>query len=230
MKILLIAGHGAGDTGAVGGGFHEADLTRETVTKISAELKKSADVTVFDFSKNMYQYLKGGGKFDFSGYDYVLEVHFNAGAKKEQDGKTTGVEILVHTDESGVSVEEKILEKISALGLKSRGIKRRKDLRNMNVIHKKGISYALLEVCFIDDPDDMAVFSAKSGLIAKAAADGIKEGFGMSEKELESVNDIVWELEHRGILTNKELWLKKLSEDENSYWLARKCVNYIINN
>ena len=52
----------------------------------------------------------------------------------------------------------------------------------------------------------------------------------MSEKELESVNDIVWELEHRGILTNKELWLKKLSEDENSYWLARKCVNYIINN
>ena len=46
-------------------------------------------------------------------------------------------------------------------------------------------------------------------------------------KELTSVNDIVWELAHRGILTNKELWLKKLEEDTNSYWLARKTVKYL---
>ncbi|MBR6524002.1 MAG: N-acetylmuramoyl-L-alanine amidase [Clostridia bacterium] len=45
--------------------------------------------------------------------------------------------------------------------------------------------------------------------------------------ELTTVNDIVWELSHRGIITNKELWLKKLEEDENAYWLARKCVNYM---
>ena len=42
---------------------------------------------------------------------------------------------------------------------------------------------------------------------------------------LESVNDIVWELNHRGIITNKELWLKKLEEDKNAYWLAYKCAN-----
>lgn len=46
-------------------------------------------------------------------------------------------------------------------------------------------------------------------------------------KELTSVNDIIWELAHRGIITNKELWFDKLSNDENAYWLARKCVNYI---
>lgn len=45
--------------------------------------------------------------------------------------------------------------------------------------------------------------------------------------ELETVNDIVWELANRGIITDKELWLKKLEEDTNAYWLARKCVNYI---
>lgn len=50
-----------------------------------------------------------------------------------------------------------------------------------------------------------------------------------SLKELESVNDIVWELEHRGILTQKEYWLQKLTQDKNSYWLARKCCNYIRN-
>jgi len=47
-------------------------------------------------------------------------------------------------------------------------------------------------------------------------------------KELETVNDIVWELHERGIITDKDLWLQKLEEDTNSYWLARKAVNYII--
>ena len=46
-------------------------------------------------------------------------------------------------------------------------------------------------------------------------------------EELITVNDIVWELSNRGIITDKELWLKKLSTDQNSYWLARKFVNYI---
>ena len=45
--------------------------------------------------------------------------------------------------------------------------------------------------------------------------------------ELTTVNDIVWELSARGILTDKALWLKKLEEDENSYWLARKTVRYL---
>ena len=45
--------------------------------------------------------------------------------------------------------------------------------------------------------------------------------------ELTTVNDIVWELCHRGIITDKNLWLKKLSEDKNAYWLARKAVDIL---
>ena len=48
-----------------------------------------------------------------------------------------------------------------------------------------------------------------------------------TQTELTSINDIVWELSHRGIITDKELWLKKLSEDMNSYHLARKTVSYL---
>ena len=43
--------------------------------------------------------------------------------------------------------------------------------------------------------------------------------------ELKEVNDIVWELWARGIITDKKLWLKKLKADENVYWLARKIAN-----
>jgi len=48
-------------------------------------------------------------------------------------------------------------------------------------------------------------------------------------KELESINDIVWELSHRGILSDTDLWLEKLDEDTNIYWLARKVVAYLRN-
>lgn len=46
-------------------------------------------------------------------------------------------------------------------------------------------------------------------------------------EELTTVNDIVWELSHRGIITATDLWLKKLEEDTNAYWLARNTVNFL---
>ena len=50
----------------------------------------------------------------------------------------------------------------------------------------------------------------------------IKEG-----KEVTAINDIVSELYKNGVLTDKELWIKKLGKDTNVYWLARKMVRYI---
>ena len=46
-------------------------------------------------------------------------------------------------------------------------------------------------------------------------------------KEITSVNDIVWELAQRGIISDKALWLTKLEEDKNAYWLARKMIEYL---
>lgn len=47
--------------------------------------------------------------------------------------------------------------------------------------------------------------------------------------ELETINDIVWELGERNIMTDKKLWLKLLEEDKNLYWLAFKICNYTKN-
>lgn len=55
----------------------------------------------------------------------------------------------------------------------------------------------------------------------------LKKIEGYMNPELTTVNDIVWELSHRGIITNKELWLSKLEADTDAYWLARKCANYM---
>lgn len=45
--------------------------------------------------------------------------------------------------------------------------------------------------------------------------------------ELTSVNDIVWELHNRGIISEVDKWLNKLQSDNDSYWLARKTCKYI---
>jgi hypothetical protein len=47
--------------------------------------------------------------------------------------------------------------------------------------------------------------------------------------DLKTVNDIVWELNQRGIITDSKLWLKLMNEDKDLYWLAFKACNMTVN-
>ena len=182
MKILLIAGHGAGDPGAVGCGYKEADLTREVVKLLKPQLDNYADVTIADTSKNWLN-----NTMDFTPYYYVLEIHFNAGVNdKKGNNGTTGTEIYVTTSEKTHGVETEIVKGISSIGFKNRGVKR----KNWTVINRaknQGVSSALLEVCFIDDADDMWLYQKKKNEILKAIANGIIIGFGLEKEETDDV-------------------------------------------
>ena len=107
----------------------------------------------------------------------------------------------------------------SALGTKDRGAKPTNDIY---IINHTSATCVLLECLFVSNKEDSEKYNAKA--IAKAVADCFKPSL---PNELESVNDIVWELANLGIITDKDLWLNKLESDKNSYWLARKCVNHI---
>lgn len=181
-KVLLIAGHGAGDPGAVSGDWQEATETRNVVAGLKEAMKNIADVTVYPTTNNAYTDYKNGklgSTANFANYEYVLEVHFNASTASASDDLTKGVECYVTTSESGVTVEEAICKNIAACGLTNRGVKRY-NYAVINTAKKAGVSSALLEVCFIDDPDDMAVYVDKQTEIVKAIAEGIKSGFGLT--------------------------------------------------
>lgn len=242
MEILLIAGHGQGDPGACGCGYKEAELTREVVALLSKQLSKVIRVTVFDTTQNLYKFLKSGEHYNFKPFDYVLEVHFNAGVNNQNgNGQTTGTEILVHPSEKGISVEQKIVDNLAKLGFKNRGVKGRSNLLNMNVCKgKQGVSYGLLEVCFIDDGDDMKLYSNKKEQIISAIANGITEGFGFGKIPnannktiiLTSANDIAWELNHTyfPIIEIRD-FVKALDEAKKNnsplYWGYYKLVNHM---
>lgn len=230
LKILIIAGHGQGDPGAVNNGYQEAKLVREIAPILRNKLKPYADVTVFDMDINMYKYLKSHS-FDFTQYDYVIELHFNANKKETVgNGKTVGVEILVHTSEKGTSVENAIISNISALGFTDRGIKRRSNLRNMNRCKgQQGVSYALIEICFIDDIDDMKLYNAKKDAVISGIANGVISGFGLKKTTLTEPRDIINRLSQDIQIDdiNGAVSAVNKAKKENSplYWLLYKVVN-----
>lgn len=182
--VLLIAGHGAGDPGATSTlgrkSFQEAQEARTLVSMIAEALRPYAVADVYDTGRNAFDDASDGsiGAYTkFQKYKYVLEVHFNAFKTDQGNGTIKGTEIYVTTSEKGVTVEEAICRNISGLGFTNRGVKH----KNWTVISKAkaaGVSAALLEVCFLDDADDMNLYVAKRTQVAMAIATGIADGFG----------------------------------------------------
>lgn len=232
MKILLIAGHGAGDSGAPGNGYKEADLTREMVKLIKPKLEKYCDVDVADTSKNWYEYYKtaAGKKFNFGAYDYVFEVHFNACVQDfEGNGKTTGTEVYITKLEKGWGVETLILDNMSALGFKNRGVIQKNYSLIYYIKSKFGVSSALFETCFIDDIDDMKLYASKKEKIADAVVNGIVKGFGLKQLVLTEPDEIIQKLSQsieihdvKGAISALK---KAKTENSSLYWLLYKVVN-----
>lgn len=226
MRVLLIPGHGDGDSGAVALGYKEADLTRECTKNIKEALSPYCNVDIADTSKNWYKELCKNGKwFDFSKYDYVLEVHFNSAAKDlKGNKKTTGSEIYVTRSEKVVSAEENILKGMEILGFKNRGVKR-KNYDLIYYIKKQGVSSALLEVCFLDDKDDVDLYMAKKKEVASAVAEGIVNGYKLNANTLYHDCKL---LADKGIINSPDYWAKgKGYSDSNTVALIQKFANYV---
>ena len=190
MKILLIAGHGGTpyDSGAVGCGYTEAVETRRMADAVAPLLRSYGfEVALYDQSRDAYKVVTQGGSLPLSGVGYVLEFHLNSAANDPKgNGRTTGTEIFVHTNEQGVGVEQAILRRVCALGFTNRGVKRSSGLAVLKHVFNRGVSHALIETCFIDDKDDMTLYGNKFNQIAVAIADGVAEGFG---KEIDDMTE-----------------------------------------
>lgn len=187
-KILLISGHGAGDSGAVatinGKTYKEADEAITMVKKIQKALEPyNTTVDLYPTNRNAYEDAKAGKlKKDFSKYDYILEIHFNACVNDlKGNGKTTGTEAYVTTSDKTTKTESLMVANLATLGFKNRGVKS----HNWTVISRAkntGADSCLLEVCFIDDADDMKIYTKSRDKVATSIANGVVQGLGLKKK------------------------------------------------
>ena len=75
--LFIIAGHGAGDCGAVGNGYQEAERVRTLAGRIKA--LGGEDVTIADTSRNWYE--DGGiNTLDIPKDWQILKLHMDSGA------------------------------------------------------------------------------------------------------------------------------------------------------
>ena len=174
MTQLVICGHGQGknvyDSGAVNRSLNitEAEKVRELASLMAQHATKThfiTDKNVYDF-KNIVSISKG--------YESVTELHFNS-----FNGKAQGTEVLIKegfTPDSLDTALKNVLEKY----FKTRGFKFVDWLYNANVMANTGISYRLIEVCFIDNNADIAIYEKNKHVIARELMEVI-EGRKISE-------------------------------------------------
>ena len=220
-SVLLIAGHGQGDSGAVGtyGStiYYEYKQTREFASLIYNELKSAGTkltVTMYDQNYDCYQqnaqtlgskganisFTGSGAKKakvlsaiqkstvvpDFTQYDYVLEIHFNATAESNKDpkgdGKQKGIGMYINSYKaqsfSDYAIDRNIIAAVAKqTGFKvwggGAGIFSSPTLFNAKTCQELGVSYGLLETAFIDDKDDMDFYNKNKAAMAKAVAGAI---------------------------------------------------------
>lgn len=185
MKLLLMAGHGAGDPGAVSGGRQEAVETRRVAASLAASLAGACDVTLYPTDRNGYSDYKAGSlqkTARFAQYDALVELHFNACAYDGGDGVPKGTECYVTTTAADTALASAFCKKLAALGFPNRGVKRY-NWAVISAASRQGISACLLELCFLDDGDDMALYDDRYDEIVDALAQAVMETYGLEKEE-----------------------------------------------
>ena len=178
LKLLLIAGHGANDPGACSSYGIERDETRKVVSRL-AELFKNyndVDVDIYPIDRNCYSDVTTSRvQVNMANYDYVFEVHFNSATASAR-----GTEVWVTPTESSIAVEKRIVDNLASVGFSNRGVKK-EYFAVISFAKNKGVSSALVEVCFISNQNDMNLYRNKFEQVCNAMVSGIADGFGLQK-------------------------------------------------
>lgn len=168
MHLFIIAGHGAGDSGACGNGYQEAERVRALAGRIG-ELGGSS-VTVADMSRDWYKD-NGISTLNIPKDYQIVELHMDSGSATARGGHViikSGFRPDAY-DNALAAVLKDILPGRAEL------IVKRSDLANPKRAAAKGYPYRLLECGFITNATDVNIFNSRMDDIAK----GILGAFGI---------------------------------------------------
>lgn len=177
-SVTIHAGHNPKGKIACGASDYidESTEARIIVKKVKALLKKNGikvyDCTVNNGTNQKDVLKKICAKCNSKERDIDISIHLNsANHQNKIDGRTTGTEVLVK-NLVGIRGElaDRICLKLAKLGFQNRGVKTRNDLYFLNHTAKPAI---LIEVCFVSDPDDAALYKNHKDDVAKAIVQAI---------------------------------------------------------
>lgn len=168
-KLYIICGHGAGDPGATGSGYNEA----ERVRALGKRIKKlgGSNVVLMDTNRDWYAD-KGVSSYQFSKDAIVYELHLDSSSSTSAKGG----HVIIKKGFTADKHDKKIAKFITRMFPgRSVSIVGRPDLANLNRAALRGINYRLIECCFISNKDDIKKFNNNLDKIAK----GLIESAGL---------------------------------------------------
>lgn len=173
MTVFLSAGHNPKgikvDPGAIGNGFHEADLAVEFRDLVIAALvSRNVKLIQDKDDERLGEYLK---RIQTGNGSVVLEFHFDAA----EASSATGATALIGNDADRLDkafAKDLVEATSSVLGVKNRGVKTEAESHrgSLGLMREQGI-VALLELCFISNPDDLRKYRAWKLALANRIAD-----------------------------------------------------------
>lgn len=187
MRLFVIPGHGAGDPGACGNGYSEAERVRALATRIKAF--GGSSVTLADFSRDYYAD-NGISRLELPIDTQIVELHMDSGPSSARGGH-----VIIQAGIGGADKYDKALAESIARIFPGRAatLVERNDLANPARAAAKGYGYRLVENGFISSPIDVKVFNAKIDELAKAylAAFGITASAKPSKKPTSAIYKVV---------------------------------------
>ena len=171
ISIMLDAGHGGTDPGAVYKGRREADDALQLTLAVGEILQNHGFDVEYTRTTDVYEspYQKAM-EANEAGVDYFVSIHRNS---YPTDNEVSGVESLVY-DLSGIKYEmaKNINAQLEDIGFVNLGVHARP---NLVVLKRTKMPAVLVEAGFINSDTDNQLFDESFDDIANAIADGIMD-------------------------------------------------------
>ncbi len=169
--VILDAGHGGADYGAVYEGRQEKDDVLRLTLAIGDILSDNGINVLYTRTTDIYETpTQKAEKGNAADADYFVSIHRNS---SPIPGQYTGVETLVYSRNTRAAVmAENINARLEAIGFANQGVNERP---NLAVLRRTYMPSVLVEVGFINNEQDNALFDQRFYEVAQAIADGILE-------------------------------------------------------
>lgn len=167
--IVIDAGHGGSDPGAVYEGRREKDDNLSLAIAVGELLSRQGVSVIYTRTTDVYQTpFEKAQMANQADADFFISFHRNS---SEEPNQYTGVETLVY-DNSGIkqTMAENINGALSELGFRNLGVKARPGLV---VLRRTKMPALLIETGFLNSDEDNKLYDEKKNEIAEAIAGAI---------------------------------------------------------
>ena len=174
-RIAMYAGHGGSDPGAVGNGFREKDLNLAVSNQASNILRQWGYTVINNRTTDVDRSItRDANLANENRVDALVEIHLNS----NNGPPATGTEAFISIRDQGRAraIASAILQRINRLGYVNRGVKTMVNSAgqdSLGILRLSNVPAVLVELAFINNPQDMARFNVAD--MAMAVASGIRD-------------------------------------------------------